>query len=119
VDSGLYIAVFYLRKTGPITVGKLGTFKFRKGFYFYVGSGRCNLTARIERHGKKKKLLRWHIDYFSSRAKMLGAIIISDLQQSECELAEQLSRIFELTVTGFGASDCRCDGHLFYSEKLP
>jgi len=50
---------------------------------------------------------------------MLGAIIISDLQQSECKLAKQLSRMFELTVAGFGSSDCRCGGHLFYSEKLP
>jgi len=119
VDSGLYIAVWYLPKTTLITIGKLGTFKFRKGFYFYIGSARRNLTARIERHDKKKKPLRWHIDYLSTKARMLGAIIISDLQQSECKLAKQLSRMFELTVAGFGSSDCRCGGHLFYSEKLP
>jgi sugar fermentation stimulation protein A len=119
VDSGLYIAIVYLPKTEPITIGKLGTFKFRKGFYLYVGSARRNLTTRIERHGKKKKPLRWHIDYLSSKARMLGAIIISDLQQSECKLAKQLSRMFELAVAGFGASDCSCGGHLFYAAKLP
>jgi len=119
VDSSFYIAVLYLSKTEPITVGRLGTFKFRKGFYFYVGSARRNLTARIERHGKEKKPLRWHIDYLSSKAKMLGAIIISDLQQSECKLAKQLNQMFELAAAGFGASDCECGGHLFYAAKLP
>ena len=119
MDSGLYIAVVYLSKTEPITIGKLGTFKFRKGFYFYVGRARRSLTSRVERHGKKKKSLRWHIDYLSSKTRMLGAIIISDLQQNECRLAKKLNRLFELAVAGFGASDCGCAGHLFYAAKLP
>jgi len=118
VDNGLYIAVLYLPKTKPITIGKKGMFKFRKGFYFYVGSAQRNLAARIKRHEKREKPLYWHIDYLSSKAKMLGAIIITDNQWSECKLAKQLNKMFKLAVAGFGASDCGCDGHLFYAERL-
>ena len=53
-DSGLYIAVFQLPQLCHIRVGRLGQFRFRRGFYLYVGSAQRNLSARLERHGKKK-----------------------------------------------------------------
>ena len=118
MDSGIYIAILHLSKTGKITVGKLGTFNFRKGFYLYVGSAQRNLSARLERHGRKKKPLRWHIDYLSAKAKMLGAITIAGPRDLECQLAKKLSNMFEPTIPGFGASDCRCGGHLFYVKDL-
>jgi len=119
VDSGIYIAILHLPKTAKITVGKLGTFNFRKSFYFYVGSAQRNLSARLERHAKKKKPLRWHIDYLSARSEMLGAITTPGTRELECQLAKKLSGMFELAVPGFGASDCRCAGHLFYARELP
>jgi len=118
VESGIYIAIFHLPKTGKITVGKPGTFNFRKGFYFYVGSAQRNLSARLARHARKKKPLRWHIDYLSTKAKMLGAITIGGPRDLECQLAKKLSDMFESVVPGFGASDCRCSGHLFYVKDL-
>ena len=118
MDSGIYIAIFHLPKTGKITVGKPGTFNFRKGFYFYVGSAQRNLSARLERHARKKKPLRWHIDYLSAKAKMLGAITIPGPQDLECQLAKKLSNMFESPVPGFGTSDCRCGRHLFYVKDL-
>ena len=119
MDSGIYIAIFHLPKTGKITVGKPGIFNFRKGFYFYVGSAQRNLSARLERHAKKKKPLRWHFDYLSVKAEMLGAITILGTREFECQLAKKLSSIFEQIVPGFGASDCKCGGHLFYARELP
>ena len=116
MDQGLYIAVFHLPKTCQIHVGKLGQVQFRKGMYYYVGSGQRNLSARLERHGRKNKPLRWHIDYLSVKAEMLGAITIDRCRERECELAKELAGVYELAVPGFGASDCRCRGHLFYSE---
>lgn len=118
MDSGIYIAILHLSKTAKITVGKLGTFNFKKGFYFYVGSAQKNLSTRLERHAKKKKSLRWHIDYLSAKAKMLGAITIPGTRELECRLAKKLSNIFEPAVPGFGASDCKCGGHLFYVKDL-
>lgn len=93
-------------------------FIFQKGIYFYVGSAQRNLSARLERHARKDKPLRWHIDYLSSKAKILGAIIVPGPHENECELANELGRMFELAVAGFGASDCRCSGHLFWTPRL-
>ena len=119
LDSGVYIAVFHLAEARNISVGKLGRFGFRQGVYFYAGSAQRNLSARLERHGKKGKSLRWHIDYLSARAEMLGAITIAGPRERECELAKKLAGMFELAAPGFGASDCRCSGHLFYAPELP
>ena len=118
MDSGVYIAIFYLPEARHISVGKLGRFLFRQGFYFYVGSAQRNLSARLERHGKRRKSLRWHIDYLSTKTEMLGAITVAGPRRRERELAEKLAGMFELAVPGFGASDCRCDGHLFYTPEL-
>jgi sugar fermentation stimulation protein A len=119
LDSGIYIAVFYLPQRQKIAVGKIGRFVFQKGFYFYVGSAQRNLSARLERHSKKKKALRWHIDYISVKAEMLGAITIPGHCELECQLAKKFGKMFELSMPGFGASDCRCGGHLFYARELP
>ncbi len=119
LDSGVYIAVFHLARARDISVGKLGRFYFRPGVYFYAGSAQRNLSARLERHGKKSKPLRWHIDYLSVRAEMLGAIVVAAPRQRECELAKELAGMFESAAPGFGASDCRCEGHLFYAPQLP
>ena len=118
-DCGVYIAVFYLAEARDISVGKLGRFGFRQGVYFYAGSAQCNLSARLERHSKKSKPMRWHIDYLSIQAEMLGAITVGGPRRRECELAKELAGMFELAAPGFGASDCRCGGHLFYAPQLP
>lgn len=118
MDSGVYIAVFYLPRVQKIRIGKMGEFFLKRGAYFYVGSAQRNLLARLKRHSNKKKPLRWHIDYLSSKARMLGAITIPGTRKRECELAKELGKIFKLSIPGFGASDCRCGGHLFYSSKL-
>jgi len=116
MDSGLYIAVFHLDKRRKLRIGKLGTFTFQPGYYFYVGSAKKNLSARLERHSLKVKPLRWHIDYLSVKADMLGAITVNNENVHECELAKELGKLYKLAVPCFGSSDCGCGGHLFYSE---
>jgi sugar fermentation stimulation protein A len=49
---------------------------------------------------------------------MLGAITIDGPRELECKTAQDLGEIFELVIPGFGASDCRCNGHLFYAKEL-
>ena len=118
LDAGVYIAIFYMPKDRTIQIGRLGRFCFRQGVYFYIGSAQRNLSVRIERHNQKKKILRWHIDYLSAKAEMLGAITVPGPRELECQLAKKLSSMFELAVHGFGASDCRCGGHLFYAREF-
>ena len=119
LKSGIYIAIFYLPRSNTIQVGRLGKFHFHQGIYFYTGSAQRHLSARLERHSRKKKPLHWHIDYLSVKAEMLGAIMIPGQRKHECEIAKELGKMFELAVPGFGASDCRCAGHLFYARELP
>jgi len=68
---------------------------------------------------KRKMPLRWHIDYLSAKTNMLGAITIPGPRKLECQLAKKLDKMFELYISGFGTSDCRCPGHLFYTQELP
>jgi len=118
LENGTYIAVFMLVRRRRIRVGRLGCFDFEPGVYLYVGTAQRNLPARLERHARRKKLLRWHIDYLSTKAKMLGVMIVPGPRERECELAGELGDVYELAVPGFGASDCRCGGHLFYAREL-
>lgn len=113
-DGGLYIAVFSLDAGRRIRVGRLGTFRFQPGVYYYVGSARRNRQARLARHARRDKPLRWHLDYLSTQARMLGAILVDQDDWSECALAAGLSEHLALAVPRFGASDCRCPGHLLF-----
>jgi len=76
------------------------------------------MSTQLERHSRKKKALHWNIDYLSAKAKMLGAITIAGPRVLECQLARKIGGMFEPAVPGFGASDCRCKGHLFYAPQL-
>ncbi len=108
--------MFYLSKTRMIRVGRFGTFEFPKGTYYYVGSAQRNREKRLNRHARRRKVLRWHVDYLSSKGRMLGAILIDGDREKECALAREMAHLFPRAVAGFGASDCRCGGHLFYSD---
>jgi len=113
MDGGVYIAVFLLARGRRIRVGSLGRFEFPAGVYFYVGSAQRNLSARLARHGRRTKTLRWHIDYLSTKCRMLGAIVLPGGRSRECEIAAELAARYARPVARFGASDCRCGGHLF------
>jgi len=115
MDQGVYIAVFRLDTPRAIRVGRLGPFRFAAGLYFYVGSAQRNLSARLSRHARRRKPLRWHVDYLAAHATMLGAITLDAPRTRECELAGELGRRFAAPVPGFGASDCRCGAHLFHT----
>ena len=117
MDSGLYIAVFYLTDGFSAEVGRFGVVEFDAGYYFYAGSAKRSRDKRLARHSSHNKPLRWHIDYLSIQAEMLGAILVDD-GYTECELANGLSELFDLYVADFGASDCKCGGHLFYTTSF-
>lgn len=115
-----YLLHIYLKKSRRIKIGKLGTFTFKEGNYFYVGSAKRNLMQRIERHLKKQKKKFWHIDYFLQYAR-IKKVRICNL--SEETMATMLSREIEIPVLGFGSSDKKSKSHLFYgflnSSKIP
>ena len=114
MDGGLYVAIFALGRAEHIEVGRLGRYDFPPGLSLYVGSAQRTRQAPLERHARPEKPLRWHADYLSTRAGMLGALLLPGGRKAECELAAELAGRYARHVPGFGASDCRCPGHLFH-----
>ncbi len=116
MNRGVYLAFFRLPRTQTIEIGRLGCWRFAAGVYVYVGSAQRNLQARLGRHARRHKTRRWHIDYVSVRADFLGALMIDAPKSRECQLAGMLAKRYPRAAAGFGASDCRCGGHLFRVE---
>ncbi len=112
--GGVYIAMFFLERARTIAVGRLGRFCFERGFYFYVGSAQRNLSGRLARHARRRKPLRWHIDYLAQHAVMLGSWTADADKRGECRLAGALGEQYPIAAPRFGASDCRCASHLFF-----
>jgi Uri superfamily endonuclease len=104
-----------------ITVGKLGTFTFPAGYYLYVGSalGPGGLEARLARHRRRDKKLRWHIDYLLEHAQLAEVWSAASTDKLECLWAQSARGLLgsEIPVPGFGSSDCRCLSHLIYQAS--
>ena len=114
LENGTYIAVFILTTRRHIRVGQLGCFDFKPGVYLYVGSAPTGSPCASETARQEDQA----IDYLSTQAAMIGAMIVPGPRERECELAKELSDMYVLAVPGFGASDCRRGGHLFYAREL-
>jgi Uri superfamily endonuclease len=91
------------------------------GWFVYAGSARGpgGLKARLARHLRREKRIRWHIDQLTTRADALLALPFADgpgaPAPTECALIARLleSGLFAPPVNGFGSSDCRaCPAHL-------
>jgi len=117
-SPSVYIHILWNPSGGSRRVGKLGLVRFEPGFYVYVGSGGVNALARVKRHLRPDKPRHWHIDYVTTgRGRMNPIDSYIFPRRNECRLARQLGR--RLTVVrGFGSSDCRCVGHLFFAADL-
>lgn len=118
-DRGVYLIMLELPEDRTIEVGALGDITFLKGWYVYAGSARRGLGARVERHLRKRKNKRWHIDYLTSEAAVRKGVPIYTDGDLECHLAREVGRTAEREIPGFGCSDCRCSSHLFYLPRSP
>ncbi len=94
-------------------VGSLGTVDFPAGRYVYTGSAKRGLEARIARHLRSAKALRWHIDYLLGAPGVTVAAVVRS-RREECRLNQASPG--RVLVPRFGASDCRagCGAHLKY-----
>jgi len=82
----------------------------------YVGSalGPGGLRARLARHASPSPRKHWHIDFLLPHARVTGALVVESPERIECALASWLAELADSCVPGFGSSDCRCEGHLFF-----
>ena len=119
---GSYILVLRNPARQPIQIGKWRSLVFQAGFYLYTGSafGPGGVRARLGRHLRESKSLRWHIDYLRAVTKPYGAFISYEAKRLEHLWAQQLSTMRAWSATeGFGCSDCQCRSHLFHSSAAP
>ncbi len=112
-DGGLYILLLRLARDARLEAGALGRLDFRAGWYAYIGSARRALSRRLARHLRLAKRRHWHIDALRASAADVKALAIRGTRRGECELAAAVRAISDGSVPRFGASDCRCAGHLF------
>ncbi len=120
----LYVVAVWLPRAESIAVGALGIVRFERGWYAYVGSARRGRSARVARHMRAAKPLRWHADHlFARRPATRAWLVDASGPGAECALAAALASAAgaaPLASTsgaaprppGFGASDCGCPGHL-------
>lgn len=121
--KGTYLLLIQLSQPIELVVGRLGPLIFGAGWYAYAGSalGPGGLRARLARHARREKRIHWHIDYLLECAQLVQSWQIACPARLECEWAAALVRLTQaqITVHRFGASDCRCPGHLVYWPKRP
>ncbi len=119
-DTGVYLIKMHIPGRVEISVGALGKMIFEPGYYIYAGSAKKNLTARINRHLRKRKKKHWHIDYLREYADKVEGYALRTHNNLECVLAGDLAEIADSAVAGFGCSDCSCESHLYkISAKNP
>lgn len=118
--KGSYILLLKVDKNVNLKIGSLGTVKFRKGVYAYVGSAMNGIENRLKRHSILNKIksgkLKWHIDYLlvNRYVRIIKTIPISTKKRSECIISKLLEKKAVDVVSGFGSTDCKlCRGHLY------
>jgi Uri superfamily endonuclease len=120
---GTYALVLAAVKRQVISVGKLGIFEVRPGFYVYVGSalGPGGLAARIGRHARQEKTRRWHVDYLRAVTELVEVWFRPGSRRQECSWTGKVARMpgAGTPMPGFGATDCGCRSHLFWFEERP
>ncbi len=138
----LYVVAAWLPRRATITVGALGPVRLERGWQAYVGSARRGRDARVARHCRAAKPLRWHADYLFTPWPARRAWLL-DTALDECALAGRLRATLAPVLAGaapgaagarppsrpagdpapgpaagFGSSDCGCHGHLVLAPSL-
>jgi Uri superfamily endonuclease len=118
-ESGAYI--LHITLEAPVHLAGMAHFTgfLPPGSYAYAGSARGpgGLAARLGRHLKRDKTIRWHVDRLTVQAARLVPLIVPG--GDECRLMAALLCLPGVCVPlpGFGSSDCRsCPAHL---ARLP
>ena len=118
-DRGAYLLLLRLARRRRLRVGRLGEITFAAGWHVYVGSAMSGLTARLERHRRRRKRFHWHVDYLRDAASEVVPLPVRSSRRLECELAAGVGALFPESAAGFGSSDCGCGSHLFAAGGDP
>jgi Uri superfamily endonuclease len=113
---GSYLLLVRLRRGARFAAGRLPERRYPAGWYVYAGSAMSGLRSRLERYLRPGRKRHWHIDFLLDRGDAVAAWIAAGREPLECRFAAALASDLE-RVPRFGASDCRCPGHLLYAPR--
>ncbi len=120
---GTYALILRSSNQRSLVIGRLGVLSLRSGYYIYIGSafGPGGLRARLKHHRQRAVRPHWHVDYLRRETRLTAIWCTLDQIRREHDWARILEGADGLTVAmdGFGASDCTCRAHLFFSEMPP
>lgn len=124
-SKGTYMLIIDIGDDLNIKVGCLGRCELKKGTYIYIGSARGpgGLKARINRHLKLNKKVKWHIDYLTVNptVKIRAAVYLKSRAVLETIIAKKLlsNNAFEGVIKGFGCTDRKGNYTHLYRLRNP
>ncbi len=122
-EGGTYALLLYARRASSVRAGRLGELGIRRGTYVYVGSafGPCGVLARVRHHQRVSSAPHWHIDYLRPPGRNREVWYSHDPARREHQWARAVAAESgaSIPLSGFGASDCNCEAHLFFFGAAP
>ena len=122
-QPGTYAVVLSATTGGLVQIGRLGKLRLQPGFYVYVGSalGPGGVRARLAHHLEPSSRPHWHIDYLRKHTALEEVWYCYGCARWEHQWARNLgmARGVCVPLAGFGASDCRCESHLYFFKNQP
>jgi Uri superfamily endonuclease len=120
---GSYLLLLHAATTGPEIVLRIGRFSLLPGWYLYTGSalGPGGVGGRLAHHLRPVRRPHWHIDHLRLHLPVVGGWVAYGSESAEHRWATALHHhpAFNIPLPRFGASDCRCPAHLFYTDQHP
>lgn len=112
---GAYLLVIDLDETLALDIPRKSPATLAPGRYVYCGSayGPGGIRARVARHCKPVKAVRWHIDHLTAVGRVVA--VLGEPDGRECDLLDKTLATEGATIPapGFGSTDCRrCPSHL-------
>jgi Uri superfamily endonuclease len=110
--TGAYVLAINLSELVVVSICRKPSAPLAPGCYLYCGSakGPGGLAARLARHMRHGKAIRWHVDCLTEAGTVLGAWTFPG--GDECDLVAALSHL-PVPIEGFRSTDCRrCRRHL-------
>lgn len=118
--SGTYVLILQCATAARIEAGGLGVLELEPGWYAYVGSafGPGGVRARCLRHWRGGRP-HWHIDYLRPSCDLREIWFAYDAMRREHLWADLVGQARGACppFSGFGATDCGCESHLFHSRQ--
>ena len=122
-ETGSYVLILKCSQYKEIVVGKSGRMELEPGFYLYAGSafGPGGISARVSRHLRTGKNLRWHIDFLREQTHVHAVLLEYSETRREEPWVRHMAECgrFKIPMAGFGSTDSRHRAHLFYTAGTP